>query len=115
MDFDHLLLCYALVNIVIRFFNFSVTEVTGGTGTRAEVGVCWGGGGGGGVYPPPPPLFFKKWSCLSKSLPFSLIEVHYQYCKGCNLSISLNKVVNWSNSGLTKRDRDENVDCGGME
>ena len=33
MDFDHLLLSYALVNIVIRFFNFSVTEVTGGTGT----------------------------------------------------------------------------------
>lgn len=62
MDFDHLLLCYALVNIVIRFFNFSVTEVTGGTGTRAEVGVCWGGGGA----LTPPPTFFQKMVLLEQ-------------------------------------------------
>ena len=63
LDFDHLLLSYALVNIVIRFFNFSVTEVTGGTGTR-------GGGlgllGWGGFTPPPPPTFFQKMVLLEQ-------------------------------------------------
>ena len=50
MDFDHLLLSYALVNIVIRFFNFSFIEVTGGTGNPR---------GGRG-------LFFKKLVLLEQ-------------------------------------------------
>ena len=61
MDFDHLLLCYALVNIVIRFFNFSVTEVTGGTGTpRGGRGLL----GRGGFTPPP--TFFQKMVLLEQ-------------------------------------------------
>ena len=31
---------------------------------------------------------------LSKSLPFSLMRRHYQYCKGCNLFGSLERAVN---------------------
>ena len=88
-----------LLTLLFVSLIFPLSKLREEQGTRAEVGVC----------------FSKNWSCLSKFLPFSLIEVHYQYCKGCNLSISLNKAVNWSNSGLTKRDRDENVHCGGME
>lgn len=62
MDFDHLLLSYALVNIVIRFFNFSVTEVTGGTGTPRGVRGLLGRGG----FTPPPPTFFQKMVLLEQ-------------------------------------------------
>lgn len=47
--------------------------------------------------------------------------VHYQYYNDYNLSISLNKAVNLNNMGRDqrhrtdkRRDRDENVLCGGM-
>lgn len=49
------------------------------------------------------------------------MRVHYQYYKDYNLSISLNKAVNLNNLGrdrrhrtVKRRDRDENVHCGGM-
>lgn len=49
------------------------------------------------------------------------MRVHYQYYKDYNLSISLNKAVNLNNMGRDRRhrtdkrrDRDENVHCGGM-
>ena len=52
---------YALVNIVIRFFNFSVIEVTGGTGTpRGGRGLL---GRGGRLSPP---TFFQKMVLLEQ-------------------------------------------------